>query len=403
MEIKIFKPTDHKIKALVYGSAGSGKTCFAGTAPNVIFASAEGGLLSIADKNPAFTEIKTLKDLTDFYYFLLNENPGYETLVIDSITEINEIIKLEIEKKIGRPMQIQDWGELSKKIRDLFRKFRDLPMNVILIAQEMYITDEDKIKKIVPALNGKAATEIAYFMDVVGYMNVESDGSRWLETSSNKKLLTKDRSKTIGNDAPLDFNEWLRRISSIEIGEQTVTAMYTETVKSKPEAKAPPKTISPTPHLTALKKELVSRGAKSAEEALALLNTSLSTKFESLNFSEKDASGLLIQLFQVKKEEPIKNPEKEIEAAETTQGAAEEVEAKKESFGEYSDPEKVKKMISGLTAVREVQGLADEIIAAFQNGDMTRSTFEELDKLCLARMSEINEGLLKPKKTRKSK
>ena len=48
IEIKRFKPTSHKIKALVYGASGSGKTSFAGTAKNAIFLSAEGGLLSIA-------------------------------------------------------------------------------------------------------------------------------------------------------------------------------------------------------------------------------------------------------------------------------------------------------------------------------------------------------------------
>jgi hypothetical protein len=228
MQIKKFTPEDHKIKALIYGPSGSGKTVFSGTAQRAIYASAEGGLLSIANKSPDFVEIKSLKDLMDLYIYLEKESHEYDTVVIDSITEINEIIKIEIEKRTGRQMQIQDWGELSKKIRDIFRKFRDLPMNVLLIAQEHYITDEDKINKIVPSMNGKAATDIAYFMDIVGYIHIEANGTRWIETSTNKKLLTKDRSNTIPNNTPLDFSEWQKRIKLINVKKQEVIADFKE-------------------------------------------------------------------------------------------------------------------------------------------------------------------------------
>jgi len=98
MEIKKFKPQDHKVKAVVYGASGVGKTTFAGTAPKAIFASAENGLLSIADKGVDFVEIKSLRDLLDLRVFLSKKN-DYQTLVIDSISEINDILKADIEKK----------------------------------------------------------------------------------------------------------------------------------------------------------------------------------------------------------------------------------------------------------------------------------------------------------------
>ena len=286
MQIKKFTPQDHKIKALIYGPSGAGKTVFTGTADKAIYASAEGGLLSIADKNPDYVEVKSLKDLTDLHSYLLNQKHDYETVVIDSITEINEIIKTQIEKKAGHSMQLQDWGELAKVLRTIFRQFRDLPMNVILVAQEAYITDEDKIRKIVPSLNGKAATEIAYFMDIVGYLNVESDGTRWIETDSNKKLLTKDRSKLIGNKAPIDFKKWISRVKKIETKEQVVKTEY-----AKPEP-------TPTSHLLNLKKQLMSRGAKTPEGALITLNYLLKEKFTSLNFTEEQAGKILFRLLQ---------------------------------------------------------------------------------------------------------
>jgi len=97
LQIKQFAPTTHKIKAVVYAGPGSGKTTFGGTCPKPIFASAEGGLLSIAHLAPAYADIKTLQDLADLLAFLRKGGHGFESVVIDSITEISEIIKADIE------------------------------------------------------------------------------------------------------------------------------------------------------------------------------------------------------------------------------------------------------------------------------------------------------------------
>lgn len=245
MEIKKFAPTTHKVKAVVYGASGSGKTVLGGTAPNPIFASAEGGLLSIADKEPAFVEIKTLNDLKSLLAYLQKEKHDFETVVIDSISEINDIIKMDIERKNGRAMQLQDWGTLAKEIKAIFRGFRDLPMHVLFIAQETSEKDEDVVVKIVPSLNGKAATEIAYFMDIVGYIYIEkATGERKIVTLPSSKLLTKDRTNLIGNDSPVDFNGWVEIVKGIKLGEQKVLAEVKD-ASEVPEGKPLPQPAKP--------------------------------------------------------------------------------------------------------------------------------------------------------------
>lgn len=224
MQIRKFRPEDHFVKALVYGASGAGKTYFAGTAKKAIFASAEGGLLSIADKTPDFAEIHSMRDLLELYNHLHKELAAgkcqWDTVVIDSISEINDVIIGEIEKKTGRKMQIQDWGELAQKIKKVLRDFRNLPMNVLFIAQEAPEKDGDKIKKIVPMLSGKSATGIAYFMDIVGYMKVENDGVRRIITAPDPLLLTKSRCALLGNDTEPDFSVWIEKISKMETGKQ---------------------------------------------------------------------------------------------------------------------------------------------------------------------------------------
>lgn len=218
LQIKQFAPTTHKIKAVVYAGPGSGKTTFGGTCPKPIFASAEGGLLSIAHLAPAYAEIKTLQDLAELLAFLRKGGHGFESVVIDSITEISEIIKADIEKRTGKAMQIQDFGTLAKKIRDILRGFRDLDMHVLFIAQEKNEKDGDKIERVMPSLNGKSADEIAYFMDVVGYLTIDpGTQERKVITNPSPKLITKDRTGQIGNNTEPDFSVWVEAVKGLQV------------------------------------------------------------------------------------------------------------------------------------------------------------------------------------------
>ena len=209
LKIQTFKPENSYIKALIYGPSGAGKTTFAATAPKPIFASSEKGLMSIRHLAPQFAEINSLQDLKDLYSFLKNEKHEFETVVIDSITEINDIIKTEIETRNKRNMQLQDWGILQKEIKDILRKFRDLPMHIIFLAQETTEKDEEKIVKYLPSLNGKSATEIAYYMDTVGYCFIDKLGNRKIGTMPNEKYLTKDRTNVIDGGENQNFSEWV--------------------------------------------------------------------------------------------------------------------------------------------------------------------------------------------------
>lgn len=222
LEIKTFSPKSHKIKCLIYGASWTWKTTFGGTAENVIFASSENWLLSIADKKVAFAQIKTLENLQELRDFLQNEEHNFKTLVIDSITDINNIIKESIEKKIWKQMQIKEWGELANKIKQILIDIKNIDMNVIIIAQEQYEKDDQVIQKIIPSLNGKLATEICYFMDIVWYIQIDKQWNRTLLTSPSEKLLTKDRTWKIWNDTVLDFEKWIRLVNSIAIEEEEI-------------------------------------------------------------------------------------------------------------------------------------------------------------------------------------
>ena len=222
MEIKIFTPKNHKIKALVYWPSWSWKTSFWWTAKNVLFASAENGLLPLANKNIPYVEIKSLQDLIDLKNFLEKQEYNFETLVIDSITEISDIIKNGIEKRNKRKMQLQDWWELATQIEWIIKDIKNIDINVIVIAQELNITDEEKIQRIVPSLNWKSSTKICYYMDVVAYIYVDKTWKRTIITEQNDKLLTKDRTWKIWNSNELNFENWRKLVNDLEVWEEKI-------------------------------------------------------------------------------------------------------------------------------------------------------------------------------------
>lgn len=123
-------------------------------------------------------------------------------------------------------MQIQDFGTLSKRIRDILAGFRDLNMHVLFIAQEKIEKDGDTVLKIVPSLNGKSADEIAYFMDVVGYLTIDrATNERKIITTTDQKYLTKDRTRQIGNDTTPDFSSWVEAVKGLEVRAEEETVV----------------------------------------------------------------------------------------------------------------------------------------------------------------------------------
>jgi hypothetical protein len=73
-----------------------------------LFICAENGLLSIAGKSPDFVEVKTLQELKDLYAYLKDNKPAYDTLVIDSLSEISKIIKDNLTDSGRKQMVLRD-------------------------------------------------------------------------------------------------------------------------------------------------------------------------------------------------------------------------------------------------------------------------------------------------------
>ena len=206
------------VKLLVYGAAGAGKTSLIPTLPDPIVLSAEGGLLSIADADVPFIEIKTIEALHEAYAWLVgsDEAKEYQSVALDSISEIAEVV-LNAEKKATKDPR-QAYGAMQEQMADLIRAFRDLPGRHVYMSAKLDKSQDEMGKMLyAPSMPGnKTGQMLPYFFDEVLALRVEKDADgnpvRVLQCQPDGAWLAKDRSGALDMWEEPDLGALIRKI-----------------------------------------------------------------------------------------------------------------------------------------------------------------------------------------------
>lgn len=190
-------------KLAVCGPPGVGKTLFASTAVNPLFAffQQEPRIKSIADR--AVPHVKLVNDFTGgataldkLHALLLHlsfEDHDYDTFVIDTGDELFQSMKAARAFANGGEFAIGDWSWIADAYREVMLSIIDLPMNVIVTFHTKSQQDEDQTFKEL-MLQGQAKDEAPGWFDIVGALDtfevVDADGNahtkRVLLTSSSR-------------------------------------------------------------------------------------------------------------------------------------------------------------------------------------------------------------------------
>ena len=228
------------IKALICGDAGQGKTLISSTFANPVYASAESGLMSIADRSVPYVDIKNSSELQQMKA-ALDQSPAtlekifgtqIETVVIDTIDEIQRMLvreRLESEKK--DKLSLPDFGWLSGQLEGIIRGFRNLPMNVVFTCH-LKETRDDDLGRIVykPQLQGSIADQISGMVDLALLLTTRTvneivDGSnrrtikRFIQTFPDAQHpWVKDRSGKLPQEFPVNFVDDFDRMHKIIYG-----------------------------------------------------------------------------------------------------------------------------------------------------------------------------------------
>lgn len=196
MKITTTRSVISHVKACVYGESGVGKTLLGASAPRPIILSAERGLLSLADRDQPVIEISSLKEAKEAIAFL-KDNKDYDTIVVDSISELAEVLLVDFKKYEKDPRQA--YGKMADELFLFTRAIRDLPKHIVFIAKEEVYKDEFTGKVCYrPSTPGQSYTgSLPYLFDEVLALRVKRSGekvTRFLQTQPDSQYSAKDRS-----------------------------------------------------------------------------------------------------------------------------------------------------------------------------------------------------------------
>lgn len=223
--------TQSKLKILVVGDWGAGKTFLLGTAGSheqlgpVLFLSLEGGLDSVSHMPGVYYEdITSIQQLEDIRQTLHNsggvwKGVKFNSVAIDSASEmqtldVDDIVTAQINKnknKNSRTIDIvylEDYGTSTRRLARIFRSFRDLDMHTYFTCLPKYTrSDSGAVLSIDPLMTPKLAGLFRGYMSFIWYIYIAPDrkdnkDKRWLMTESNGTI----KCKTRGHG----FNTYLR-------------------------------------------------------------------------------------------------------------------------------------------------------------------------------------------------
>lgn len=143
------------VKVMGYGGPGSGKTPVSNTAPSPVMLAVEPGMLSMRGSDvPAF-EAQTTAKIAEFFewFFKSKETNNYDTLIIDSISEMCEIIladKLRIHSH-----GLKAYGEMADAVMTYINKLYYFPQKHLYLICKQTTVDESGAQKRRPYFPGK--------------------------------------------------------------------------------------------------------------------------------------------------------------------------------------------------------------------------------------------------------
>lgn len=149
------------------------------------------GTDSISDvKNLDVMEIANWEDLEQAYWWLKQNPTKYKTVGIDTVTMLQQLVVEEIGQKKNLKKRVagdwgtmtkSDWGDVASRLKTWITNFRDLPMEVVFIAQDRVfnVGEDDSTEGMIdpemgPALSPSAMKHLCAAVSVIGHTFIRS-------------------------------------------------------------------------------------------------------------------------------------------------------------------------------------------------------------------------------------
>ena len=181
MIIKTLSNVWEKLKVLIYWASWTWKTMFSATAMNkkkTLFISTEFWLATIRkwsknlwswDENsvdPYVASIATYADLIELYKIPKKELQQFEVIVVDSITELWNIISIHLMWDTKNTLNQLDWQKVKNEYKKFIDYLKSLNKHIVVVAQEAVERDWEIVVNYSMSVSG-FKTFLPYYFDVV--------------------------------------------------------------------------------------------------------------------------------------------------------------------------------------------------------------------------------------------
>jgi hypothetical protein len=201
-----------KFSAILYGHKGIGKTSFLGScadveglAPILILGTEDGtsvlGRDYSDDPNLDVVNVEDWPTAAAIIEAVANNPTKYKTVAIDTLSELQEIMKRHRTKDGQRDMEFKDWAYVADNTIGIVKMLHRSPhVNAIFTTHAEKVKDEDSGKLLLSPyfLGKKSLTEALKPVDEVWYLSVgkneKGEAVRVLQTQPDGKIDASDRS-----------------------------------------------------------------------------------------------------------------------------------------------------------------------------------------------------------------
>ena len=213
----------------IYGAPFTGKTWFANAFPNPLMLNTDGNIdfvdaPYIAIKDEVTVEGRITKRKLAWEIFkeaiaeLEKKQNDFKTIVIDLLEDTYEHCRIYMYEKLGIEHESDNsfkaWDMVRTEFLSTMRKLLNLPYDIILISHEDLTKDitkktGDKVTRIAPNLQEKAANKIAGMVQIVARVVAEDD-ERYLTFKTSEVEFGGGRLNVRGRKIPLKYEEFIK-------------------------------------------------------------------------------------------------------------------------------------------------------------------------------------------------
>lgn len=166
------------LATLVYGRSGTGKTTYAASYPKplLLLDVREKGTDSISNvKDVDIAHIDNWDQFEQVYWFLSKGGHKYRSVVVDQITQLQDLAIIKAMKDDGKQPEEQiskrNWGQAAGLLKTWLLNYRDLMdsgMHVVFLAHDRVTTSDDDSggeDQIDPSVGARIMPSVASFLN----------------------------------------------------------------------------------------------------------------------------------------------------------------------------------------------------------------------------------------------